>query len=215
MEFYLSAIINLIILVVTLYIVGGFFKVETISGDGVIPVWKLQFRFFTTLSNLFSAVACGIYLIFQLIGCVSCGVVIPHWVVLLKYFSTSTVALTFLTVILYLGPISGFDKMFTQRNFHMHLMGPLMAILAFCFLEKGTKLTLEENFVAVIPMLIYGLYYTKQVIFAAEWDEKGNLIKGWEDFYHFKKMGHWVIALCVMTTATFLVALLVRLLHNM
>lgn len=215
MEFYLSAIINLIILVVTIYIISGYFKERVIDGNTVGPIWNKQKRFFTTLSNLFSAIACGIYLVFQLTRCVSCGVVIPHWVVLLKYFSASTVAVTFFTVLLYLGPTTGYDKMYGGTSLFTHLIGPLLAVVAFCFLEKGPTLTWEENFVAVIPMLAYGLVYTRQVIFASERDESGNLIKGWEDFYYFTRMGHWIIPLCIMTAATFAVAIGVRLLHNM
>ena len=223
MAFYLSAVFNLIIVVGTLLVFGSYFKPRKVDNAFERSIGKGRLVYFTTLSNLFSAFACGIYLAYELIRSYSCGVVIPHWIVLLKYFSTATVAVTFFTVLFYLGPTRGYGKLYNGTSFFTHFIGPVLAVINFCFLEKSIKISLEENFVAVMPFLIYGLVYIRQAFFVAERNEDGKVVKGWEDFYSFDGLGrlltgsngHWLIGGLVLLAAAFVVAVIIRLLHNM
>ena len=152
-------------------------------------------RFFTVLSNLFSGFT-SLLMAFALFGQV------PRWLWLLKYVSTHTVTVTLLTVLFFLGPTMGYRVLLSGRDLYLHLIGPLMAIVSFCFLEKkgmppGTAL------LGMLPVVLYGSVYLYKVVLSPQ-------DKRWEDFYGFNKDGKWPIALAAMLAGTLIVCLLFR-----
>ena len=174
-----SIIINAIIFVVTFAIDVSYFR-----KDGT---WDLrhglkQFRFFTVLSNNLCAIGALMMAVSQIRGAV------PQPVFLVKYLGTMAVTLTFLTVLLFLGPTQGgYAKWFFERDFfYMHLIGPLLAILSFCLLERR-PLSFWNAMTGLVPVALYGAVYLYKVILAPE-------EKRWEDFYGFNRGGMWLIA---------------------
>ena len=151
--------------------------------------WEIQrglkaFRYFTVLSNAFCAISALVLLISEMIGSVSPAAL------LLKYLGIVSVTVTFLTVMLFLGPTQGFKKMLGGQDIYMHLIGPLLAIISFCFLEKR-EMTLGTAMIGVIPVLTYGLVYLYKVIYAPE-------DKRWDDFYGFNRGGRWPVSFAAM-----------------
>ena len=167
-----SIIINTIIfLTTTILLISRFRK------DGR---WDIQrglkaFRYFTVLSNAFCAISALVLLISEMSGSVSPAAL------LFKYLGTVSVTVTFLTVMLFLGPTQGYKKMLGGQDIYMHLIGPLLAIISFCFLEKR-EMTLATAMIGVIPVLIYGLVYLYKVIYAPE-------DKRWDDFASMQNPG--------------------------
>ncbi|MBQ6347214.1 MAG: hypothetical protein IJI71_06600 [Clostridia bacterium] len=186
-----SIIINAAIFVATFAVVISHFR-----KDGV---WRFkngvkQFRYFTVLSNTFCAIAALLMAISQIGGSVS------RPVFLLKYLGTVSVTLTFLTVLLFLAPFQGgFAKWFAGDFFYVHLVGPLLAIASFCFLEKQ-PMNLGTAMLGLVPMLLYGAVYVYKVMLAPE-DER------WKDFYGFNRNGMWLISGIAMIVGTSLICL--------
>ena len=189
-------IINLLLFFCTAGICISYFRKD---GHWNVSYGLKAFRFFTTLSN----VLCGIAGL-----CVAAtlhGADLPYGVWLLKYFGTSTVTVTFLTVMLFLGPAAGYKKMLSRDSFYMHLLGPLLALISFCFLERQYELTLSLSLLSLVPVFLYGAVYLYQVVIA----------ENWEDFYGYNKNGKWPLSFAAMMVAGVLIGLLLRFLSRL
>ena len=156
--------------------------------------WTRLFRYFTTLSNVFCAIASLIVVICRLCGS------LPLWALLLKYVGTAAVTVTMLTVFLFLGPTShDWKGLLTKAELFLHLICPLLAIVSFLFFEK-TAMPAWTIAIGSLPVPVYGALYMYKVIYAPE-------EKRWEDFYGFNRGGKGVISVILMTAAGALIAL--------
>ena len=186
-----SIIINAVIFVATFAIIISHFRKE--------GAWDLgrglkQFRYFTVLSNAFCAIAALMMAVSQINGAV------PRPVFLLKYMGTVSVTLTFMTVVLFLGPTQGgYRKWFGGDFFYVHLVGPLLAILSFCLMERR-PMSFGTAMMGLIPMLLYGAVYIYKVMLAPE-DQR------WEDFYGFNRNGMWLVSGIAMIVGASLICL--------
>ena len=211
-KLYYSIGCNLIILIATIVIVASAFLVARKGSEK--PIGKRTFRFFTTDSNIFSAVACGAALIFELVNRNMGEVFLPHWVILLKYYSAGTVMLTFVTVLFYLAPRYGFGREYSGISFYTHFAGPLLAVVTLLLFEKYDHISMEEMIVGFIPFAVYFWVYIRQVVLVAERDNNGNLLKGWEDFYGFNTGVNWRITTVAMTLFIIGIMVVLRYLYN-
>lgn len=211
LQFYLSVAANTIVFVVTIGIVVGYFTNKNEEGHAV---GTRSLRYYTTLSNVFSALVCGAFLFVELKNCTLCGVPFPHWLIVLKYISTATVTCTMLTVLFFLGPTQGYGVMLGGTSLFTHLIGPLLAILSFMLLEDFDSISIKEAALGLIPTIIYSAVYLSQVIIFQEKDREGKVIKGWEDFYGFNRGGRWYVSLVVMNVLFFGLLLVLRLIYN-
>ena len=191
----LDIIINAIIFVATFAIILSHFQ-----KDGTWQVRRgiKQFRYFTVLSNAFCAIAALMMALGQIRG----GVTRPA--LLMKYMGTVSVTLTFVTVLLFLGPFQGGYRHWFGGDFlYVHLIGPLLAILSFCLLEKQS-MSFGTAMLGLLPMLLYGAVYIYKVILAPQ-------SRRWEDFYGFNQNGKWPITCAVMLAGTSAICALFRL----
>ena len=156
--------------------------------------WDIQsglhmFRFFTVLSNAFCGLASLLMAVSQLSGDA------PAWILHLKYLGTVSVTLTFLTVFLFLIPFKGgAAKWMSGPNIYMHLLGPLLAIGSYVFLEKR-PMSLAAAMTGLLPLLVYGSVYLYKVMFAPEGHR-------WEDVYGLKNGGNWLPSALAMGAGT-------------
>lgn len=124
---------------------------ELLSSGGLSSL-----KYFTTLSNVFEGISCIIWIVFHTALAKSeKGKAFSD---ALKYTACVCVALTFLTVIIFLGPMFGYDNMFTHANLWFHLVVPLLSMGEFVFFNRS-EVRIRENFAAVVPMLLYGTVY--------------------------------------------------------
>ncbi len=188
-----SIAINAIIFIATCIVVLLYFRKD---GAWDIENGLKQFRFFTVLSNCLCGIAALMMAFGQIRGNVS------QFVFMIKYLGTVSVTLTFLTVLLFLGPTQGgYGKWFFDSDFfYTHLIGPLLAILSFCLLERR-KMTFGNAMMGLLPMLLYGVVYLYKVMFASEGER-------WEDFYGFTKFGKWQVACVGMVAGAALICVL-------
>ena len=158
-----------------------------------------RLRFFTLLSNLLCAFASLSVLLFLHNGW------LPYGVWLFKYIGTVSVTVTFLTVMVFLGPTLGYKSQLEGWAFYLHVVGPLLAMISFCFFERSYPLSFPLSLCGILPVLLYGLLYLKKVVFSSGEAQ-------WDDFYGFNKNGKWKSSFSAMLVGTFFVCLLLWLL---
>ena len=149
-------------------------------------------KYFTVLSNLLEAAACIVWII--------------NGNEKLKYVGAVSVGLTFTVVVVFLGPLFGYLMMFTGPSLWMHGIVPLAA-MAECIIFNRERLTVRDNLLAVLPMLVYGIFYLGNIII--------NGIPG-NDWYGFMLWGYPVgaAALVIIVCVTYLIGLVLRKLNE-
>ena len=118
-------------------------------------------KYYTTLSNLFAGIVSLLILLHVISG--GKGSVSPL-LSLLKYSSSVSVALTFLVVLVFLGPRMGYRPLFAEEQLFLHAIGPLLAILTFIFSPLLSPLTFRDSFLALIPTLLYAVVYAGNIL---------------------------------------------------
>lgn len=149
--------------------------------------------YFTVQSNLLSAavsLVCAIWVMFAKM---------PMWLLVLKFASTCAVAVTFATVICYLGPrYRNWGFILGGYNFWLHLAFPLMAI-ASLLLRAPLAFPFAVAFTGLLPVLLYGILYFCKVILAPP-------EKKWDDLYGFADGVNWKLSVLAMTGGTLAVS---------
>ncbi|MBR1560600.1 MAG: hypothetical protein IJ646_10210 [Clostridia bacterium] len=187
-----SIVINAAIFACTLIVILSYFRND---GKWEIECGRRMFRFFTVLSNAFCGLAALLMAVNQLGGEAS------PLVLRLKYLGTVSVTVTLVTVLVFLVPFQGgAKKWLTGGNIYMHLVGPIMAILSFCLLEKR-EMSLAAAMTGLLPLLLYGAVYLYKVKFAPEGQR-------WEDVYGFDRGGMWPISCIAMVAMTAVICVL-------
>ncbi len=165
-------------------------------------IWNLSsglysLRYFTILSNLFS----GLTALLAALTLMERG--LPFCVWLLKYVATAAVTVTFVTVMLFLGPTLGYESQLKGRGFYYHAAGPLLAVVSFCFLERFHRLSFPLSLLGMLPVVLYGMAYIRKVLFCPAG-------RRWEDFYGFTKGSHWPLSAGAMLFGSFLICVILR-----
>lgn len=160
-------------------------------------------KYYTVLSNLFSGFVCALYAG----ALVTDGGVVPAWLLALKLAGASVVMVTFLTVVLFLGPTMGWGNMFKASNFWLHLVLPLAALVDVCLLVPVGALPLAATLVPVGLTGAYGVFYLGRIM---RYGREHNGVT--YDFYGFLRWGENKMALVVgvMLSATWLIAVALR-----
>ena len=176
----LRIIVNaaLAVTVFTVWIFSFFlWRNSTLGGDG----WS-DLKYFTVESNLLVGVVAVVYLVWRLLGKGE----MPKWLSILKYLSTAAVFVTFTVVVIFLGPLYGFGRMYYASNLFFHLLIPLVAIFEFVLFAE--EISFRESFFAVIPPFLYGIGYLTNCIVngVGSWDTVRN------DWYSFLEWGYGV-----------------------
>ena len=155
------------------------------------------FKYFTTLSNLFCAAASILMIVFSAAGSV------PGWVLLIKYTGTCAVTVTFITVMVFLGPTKGgYKDLLFGPEFMLHLACPVLAIVSYIFFEKQPQPFWTVVF-GELPVLLYGALYLYKVVIAPE-------EKRWEDFYGFNRGGKWPVSFAALVIGGFVISVVIR-----
>ncbi len=195
----LLLLIYLVILVATIWAEYESYHIPMQNGE----LNRLRIlRFFTNDSNIFLAVSAlaAIPAALRLLR----GERMGRGVILFRYVATVSTALTFWTVVCFLGPMFGYAAMYYGEDFYLHAVGPALAFFALVFLEREEKLHLPAICLSTLPMIVYGGVYVYEVVLA----------KNWGDFYGFVRTGHWALVYCIMVLVTGLLGLIHASLHN-
>ena len=188
-----SIILNSIIVIVMSIVTVSFFEKD---GKWSLANGRRPLKYFTFLSNVLCAVGALLIIFFP--------TVYPIWI--LKYMGTAAVTVTMVTVLVFLGPALGFKRVLTGRDFWLHLVNPILAIVSFTVCERTTLTAwnkiMPHNVFGVpaalwgmLPVVLYGLLYGYKVMLAPEG-------KRWDDLYGFNKGGKWYISVVLMLLGT-------------
>ena len=202
-----ALISNAAILICTVYCIGLYFFDEErkpAPGRGI-----RSFRYFTTLSNVFSALVSAVWILPEIRMLSGAGQAPAGGLLVLKFMGAVSVTVTLLTVLFFLGPNMGYGPLFAGSGLYLHLIGPVLALLAFCGFEKGTDLRFPQIFCALLPTALYGAVYLNQVVRLGE--DRG----GWEDFYGFNRNGKWKVSIVMMLAASLAIGTAVAFAHNL
>jgi len=216
----ISLILNILICISSFYALTRYFYS---TGDGNMQVKGVEsLRYFTNLSNYYVAIASAIMIPYGIKN-IKNEVIYPQWLIKLKHSATVTVTLTFLTCVVFLGPLTalrfanywGFFKgylfIFSGNVFYLHFLTPIMAIVGFSFFDCGNNLTKKNALGCTIPVFIYGVLYFYKVMYVGA--ENG----GWYDFYSFTFGGKVVmipIVAVIMFFVTYGIANIERKIYN-
>ncbi len=127
---------------------------------------------------------------------------LPRFLLLFGYMASVSVFVTFMTVMVFLAPITSYAQMLSGPDLYMHLVNPLLAVISYAFLLPGEALPFATTFFSLVPTVLYGILYIYKVLIKGE--EKG----GWSDFYTFNRNGAWPLSLILMLTGTYVLGLL-------
>ena len=192
-----SIIVNLIIVLWMAYCCYIMFTKGL--GGNMVGSRFMGLRYFTIDSNILAALSALVMLFARAVkGTPS------SFATVFKYVGTAAVTVTLITVLVFLGPVAGYRNLLSGNNFYMHLIGPLLCIVSFCWLDKGPKIQRSHIGSSVLPVIIYGLVYFIMVIVA----------KSWPDFYGFNRGGKWYISMAVMFAGALLISIVLKALHN-
>ena len=144
-KLYCAFIINILIIIMELF---AFLVCYKESGFAC-------FKYYTQDSNLFLMFTSLLYVISLLI----CDKKIPHFVSLLKYAATTSVVITFLTVVTILAPVMGGYKVMLLDGTMLihHLICPIFGFVTFVFFEKHNLNGLKDALISMIFTCLYGV----------------------------------------------------------
>ena len=163
-----------------------------IAAHGRESPLKVILRYFTALSNVLCAIAALAVAIGRLCGSV------PQAVFLLKYVGTCAVAVTLLTVLLFLGPTIGYRILMTGPDFWLHIVCPILSAVSLLAWDKSSA-GFGVVFLGALPVALYGVLYLYKVILAPP-------EKRWADFYGFNRGGKWPVSFAAMAAGALLVS---------
>ena len=176
--FFINAVIFLMAAAV-------FLRMLLRTGNGTMSTSGLaNLKYFTVLSNLFEGVAslAAAISIARLLCARTEGV--SRGVLITKLSAAACVSVTFLVVVVFLGPIYGYRNMYKGASFWFHLVIPVLAFAEFVLLEHFGEITRKDAIKSVIPVLIYGIVYMCNILIngPGEWPHRN-------DFYGFVLWG--------------------------
>lgn len=197
---YLAIALNILIIIFVTYSVLAFFFNLGFNQELI----ELEvFKYFTIDSNVLLLLSSALIIPFE-IRKIWKNEAIPKSVQVIKYIATSATTLTFLTVICFLAPVGvsngiSFLYYFSNSNLFLHLLCPILGIISYCFLECEIDTKRRVIFLAIIPMVVYGVIYALMVL----------VFKKWSDFYGFNQNDKYWISIILMLIAMLLIALII------
>ncbi len=208
-----SLILN--ILVVFFVVLGCIFMFtgfRFMEAETLLEATKIEmFKFFTVDSNILMGICSLIFVIYDIKLLKGESKNIPSWVYKFKLIGTAAVGLTFVTTLFFLAPQYGFYQMYNNTNLFFHLIVPVLAIVSFIIFESY-EFKYKDALLGVIPMLLYSVYYTTNVLLHLE-----NGKPTWEyDFYGFLRGNVYnvFISIPVIILVTYTFSLIIVFLNN-
>ena len=203
----ISLVLNILIVIfVPLAWLIMYFGLADSGSLAAVGLYSL--RYYTVLSNLLAMLTSLVYVV-QTIRKKDTALAFM-W----KYIASCMTALTFLVVVVFLGPTAehGYFSMFAGANFFFHLIVPILAmadVALFC--RKDIKIPFFISALSMITVLIYGSLYLGNVLINGVTDELGT-----NDWYGFVTWGIPValVIFAVIILVIWLLALCIRRLHN-
>lgn len=207
----LALIFNIIIVIMTVFAsIAMFCGFKFMNGnDLILESNKLgMFRFFTVQSNIFMGIVSLIFAIKEY-KYLKDDKEISLSSYVLKMVATVSVALTFIVVFTYLGPVvkGGLVALLMNSNLFFHLFIPVFSIITFIFLENDKKINFKYTIYGIIPTFLYEIYYLTNILVHME----NNNVSPVYDWYYFVQNGvsSALIIAPIMLITTYIITVLI------
>lgn len=204
----INSVIFALVLIVTTFMISG---VNFMSRSEEVRAFTAAnlgaLKYFTADSNILAGIVALIYVIVETRK-KELSQKASLFVHCLKLAATAGVTLTMLVTFFFLIPQFGDDwlVLFMDNNLFFHLIVPVLCIVSYIFLEPDAKvITFVQTLFGIIPMLIYALFYTINIIVHLG---NGMPLKEY-DWYGFlgDKISNAFIAIPVMLLVTWAIVL--------
>ena len=129
------------------------------------------FFFFTVQSNIFIMLMALIFLINEVVVLITNKSFINQTILHIKYVATVAITVTFLVFFTMLAPLMGVDYLLSFKNFSLHAIVPILAIVDFFLFDKDIKLTYKSSLLATISPICYVIFVYIGAIFKLEYSE--------------------------------------------
>ena len=129
------------------------------------------FFFFTVQSNIFIMLMVLIFLINEVVVLIANKSFINQTLLHIKYVATVAITVTFLVFFTMLEPLMGVDYLLSFKNFSLHAIVPILAIVDFFLFDKDIKLTYKSSLLATISPICYVIFVYIGAIFKLEYSE--------------------------------------------
>ena len=138
-------------------------------------------KFFTVDSNILMGITAVIAAVLK----IKRKGELPRWALALYLVAAASVMLTFLVVALILAPFvpTGYFSLFLKYNFFFHFFVPVLGAVDFIFFEDGRRLRFRACFLALIPVVLYAIYYIVPLMVTAAPDGTVNAARDWYMFF--------------------------------
>ena len=199
-------IIVLLVIIATIFMMNGicFMGEETSLTETGVGFLK----YFTVQSNILIGIIAFTYMVLGIRYISGRIEEIPTWIYILKLIFTVSVMITFITTAFFLAPgaKNGYFSLFKNSNLLYHLVIPLLSFITFVFFEKNEVIKFKYVYASILPILIYGIFYTINVFAHTE---NGKILPRY-DWYGFVKGGLWSIFISfpVMLILTFSISII-------
>ncbi len=190
------AVLVLNILEVIFTVIGVVLMAVRNGGMFTAAGWN-NLKYFTVLSNIFCGIVAAAYLVAAArhkgtegkpadgenrLPKDGSSQPVSTGMTIMKLISATAVAVTFLMIAGFFGPLYGWLKLYKGSNFWFHLVIPVLAMVEFCLLESTISFRLVWT--AVLPALVYGAFYLANNLIngTGEWPDSN-------DWYGFLNWG--------------------------
>ena len=196
----ISLVINLCVTAAAGFVI---YKSAVESGETGLGLLKL-FKYFSIDASIFALIASAVTAAFDLRILAGKSSRLPHRVEIFKYIAAVLSTLTILVAAVTLAPYRGFAATFSGIGLLMYLLIPLGTLLSFALFEKYSLILFMETLIALLPVVIYVSSDLAAVAF----------LKMRSSFYSFDNQTQWLPNMIIILSVSFIVCLLVRLLHD-
>ena len=171
--------------------------------------WSITdyFRYFTTISNILTALVAAFIIPFAVNGLRRKRFVYPKWLFLLHYAGVICTTMTFVFAMVFILP---WDPVFAvgNGNLYLHIICPIAILIAFELVESGYRLTKRDSLFCLIPFFSYSLIYCVMVVVLGQ--DKG----GWDDLYMLNTFVPFYVSLPAVYLLAFGIATAIRIVSN-
>ena len=116
------------------------------------------FFFFTVQSNIFIMLMALIFLVNEVAVLIIKKSFINQVLLHIKYTATVAITITFLVFFTMLAPLMGVDYLLSFKNYSLHAIVPILAIVDFFLFDKDIQLTYKSSLLATIPPVCYVVF---------------------------------------------------------
>lgn len=138
------------------------------------------FAFFTMIANILASLSVSFVIPFAVEGIKKKRLVLPKWVAILHYISTTSIAIMLIFVLAFISWASPYDA-FGDSNLVLHIFCPILILISFFQIENRYTYKIRDCFIGCIPLFIYEIVYYIEVVLI------GEANGGWKDIYHVQE----------------------------